>query len=207
MKKSFLVFSMLFLSQFAFSQFSLGLKGGVSTSKVITDAGSFKANIQESLGNKTGYVVGVYANLGKKLYFQPEVLLASKGGKVNIIPTLGGTPINVNIKTTNLDVPLLIGYKFLGKIKVHAGPVATFKLNEDEKFVTELRKITGDVDAAFEKATFGYQAGIGFKLLGLNFDLRKDGSLSDISATRFGNDNSFNQRISGWQITVGKNIL
>ncbi len=189
------------------AQFSLGIKGGVSTSKVITDAGSFQANIQESLGSKTGYVFGAYANIGKKLYFQPEVLLTSKGGKVDIIPTLGGSPVSVNIKTTNLDVPLLIGYKFLGKIKIHAGPVASVKLNEDEKFVTELRKITGDVDAAFQTATFGYQAGIGIKLLGFNFDLRKDGSLSDISATKFGNDNTFNQRVSGWQFTIGKNIL
>ncbi len=207
MKKSFLIFSILLISQISMAQFSLGIKGGVSTSKIITDAGSFKANIKESLEGKTGYVFGVYASLGKKFYFQPEALLTSKGGKVDIIPTLGGTPVSVNIKTTNLDVPLLIGYKFFGKLKVHAGPVVSVKLNEDEKFVTELRKITGDVDAAFQTATFGYQAGIGIKLLGLNFDLRKDGSLSDISATKFGNGDSFNQRVSGWQITIGKNIL
>jgi Outer membrane protein beta-barrel domain len=207
MKKSILLICLISLINTANAQFSLGIKGGVSTSKVITDAGSFKANISESLGNRTGFVFGAYATIGKKLYFQPEVLFASKGGKVDITPTLGGSPVSVNIKTNNLDVPLLIGYKFFGKIKVHAGPVASIKINEDEKFVTELRKVTGDVDAAFQKATFGYQAGIGIKLLGFNFDLRKDGSLSDISATKFGDSNTFDQRITGWQITIGKNIL
>jgi Outer membrane protein beta-barrel domain len=207
MKKSILLICLISLFKTASAQFSLGIKGGVSTSKVITDAGSFKANFTESLSNKTGFVFGVYANIGKKFYFQPEVLLASKGGKVDFTPTLGGSPVSLNIKTTNLDVPLLIGYKFFGKLKVHAGPVASIKLSEDESFVTELRKVTGDVDAAFQKATFGYQAGIGIKLLGFNFDLRKDGSLSDISATKFGDSNTFDQRITGWQITIGKNIL
>jgi Outer membrane protein beta-barrel domain len=207
MKKSILFICFLTLLKTANAQFDLGIKGGFNTSKVITNAGSFKSNFTESLANKTGFVLGAYATFGKKLYFQPEVLFATKGGKINVIPTLGGTPVSVDIKTNNLDVPLLIGYKFLGKIKVHAGPVATIKLNEDEKFLTELKKVTGDVDAAFQQATFGYQAGVGIKLLGFNFDIRKDGSLSDISSSSIGNNNNFSQKLSGWQITIGKNIL
>jgi Outer membrane protein beta-barrel domain len=207
MKKSILFFCFLTLLKTANAQFDLGIKGGFNTSKVITDAGSLTANFQESLANKTGFVFGAYATIGKKLYFQPEVLFVTKGGKVNVTPTLGGTPVSVDIKTNNLDIPLLIGYKFLGKLKVHAGPVATIKLNEDEKFLTELKKVSGDVDAAFQKATFGYQAGVGIKLLGFNFDLRKDGSLNDISSSNLGSNTNFSQKLSGWQITIGRNIL
>jgi hypothetical protein len=206
MKKSIVLICFLTISTLVSAQFDLGIKAGVNTSKIFTNAGSLKANFQQSLSEKTGYVFGVYANVGKKLYLQPELLLNSKGGKVNIVPLSGGSPVALDIKTTNLDIPVLIGYKFLGKIKVHAGPVASIKLNEDQKFITELKKLSGNVDEAFQKATFGYQAGIGIKLLGFNFDLRKDGSLSGITNKTFENLN-FDQRVTGWQFTIGRNIL
>jgi hypothetical protein len=199
-------FASLF-SQFTYAQFTLGLKGGVNTSKIYTDAGSFKSNFNESLDTKTGYVFGLYARAGNKFFIQPEVLFATKGGKVNVVPLGGGSPVQVNIKTNNIDVPVLIGYKLFKVLRINAGPVASFKINEDEKFVQELRNITGNIDQAFANATFGYQAGVGITILGFDIDLRKDGSLSEISNAKFGNDDRFNQRISGWQLTLGRKIL
>lgn len=203
------LFLLLFLAAVSSqAQFNLGVKGGVNVSKIYTDAGSFKANYMQSLETKTGYTFGVWARMGKKLYLQPEVLFATKGGSVDVVPTSGGAPFTVDMKTNNLDIPILIGYKIGERIRLMAGPVASITLNEDSKFLDELKRVSGDPNAAFEKSTYGYQAGIGIKLLKLDIDLRKDGSLSEISSAQFGNnDNKFNQRLSGWQLTVGFKII
>lgn len=206
MKKALFVLATLLVIQNSYGQFKLGIKGGVNVSKIYTDAGSLKSNFNESLDTKTGYAFGVYARLGKKLYLQPEVMFATKGGKVDYIPSGGGNPVSVNIKTNNIDIPVLIGYKLFNRLRVNAGPVASIKINEDGKFLDELRNVTSNPDEAFEKATFGYQAGVGIKLLGFDIDLRKDGSLSDISSKQF-DGNQFSQRLSGWQLTIGRKII
>lgn len=202
----FLTVCFALLAKLSFAQLNVGLKGGVTSSKIYTDAGSLKANFQESLENRTGFVLGAYARVGKKLFFQPEVLFASKGGKVDVTPLSGGTPLSVNLKTNSLDVPLLLGYKLLGKIRIMAGPVATFKLSEDQKFADQIKSITGDTKEAFANATFGYQAGVGIRLLGFDIDLRKEGSLGAISSKSF-NEDQFNQRIDGWQLTLARKIF
>ena len=206
MKKIFFALVALMAIQNTFAQAILGIKGGVNVSKVYIDAGSFKANFKESMDTKTGYSFGLFARIGKKLYLQPEVMFATKGGKVNVTPLGGGSPVSVNIKTNNVDIPILVGYKLFNRIRINAGPVASIKINEDGKFLDELKMITSNPNQAFEKATFGYQAGVGIKLLGFDIDLRKDGSLSDISSKQF-DGNQFSQRLSGWQLTLGKKII
>ncbi|MFN8432002.1 MAG: porin family protein [Spirosomataceae bacterium] len=206
MKKAILILAAICFSNLAMAQFTLGIKGGINFSNMVTDAGSFSQNIKESKDTKTGYSFGVYSRIGKKLYLQPEVLFATKGGKVDFVPVGGGSPISVDIKTNNIDIPVLIGYKLFNRIRINAGPVASIKISEDQKFLDELKKVTNDVDAAFEKATFGYQAGVGIKLLGFEIDLRNEGSLSSISSDKF-SDPKFSQRLNGWQLTIGHKIL
>ncbi|CAN1504900.1 Outer membrane protein beta-barrel domain 2 [Spirosomataceae bacterium] len=206
MKKIFLVLASLLIIQNSYGQFQLGIKGGVNVSKIYTNEGSFKANFNESLDTKTGYTFGAFARLGNKLYLQPEVMFATKGGKINVVPVGGGGPVAVDIKTNNIDIPVLIGFKLFNRIRINAGPVASIKLSEDSKFLDALKSVTSNPDAAFEKATFGYQAGVGIKLLGFDIDLRKDGSLSEVSSKQF-NGNQFSQRLSGWQLTLGRKII
>jgi hypothetical protein len=206
MKKIFFVLATFLVIQNSYGQFILGIKGGVNVSKIYTDGGSFKANFKESMDTKTGYTFGAYARMGKKLYLQPEVMFATKGGKINVVPVGGSGPRSVDIKTNNIDIPVLVGYKLFNRIRINAGPVASIKLSEDSKFLDALKSVTSNPDAAFEKATFGYQAGVGIKLLGFDIDLRKDGSLSDISSKQF-DGNQFSQRLSGWQLTLGRKIL
>jgi hypothetical protein len=206
MKKLFFVLATLLIIQNSYAQFQLGIKGGVNVSKIYTDEGSFKNNFNESLDTKTGYSFGAYARFGKKLYLQPEVMFATKGGKIDVVPLGGGSPVSVNIKTSNIDIPILVGYKLFNRLRINAGPVASIKINEDGKFLDELKAVTANPDEAFEKSTFGYQAGVGIKLLGFDIDLRKDGSLSDVSSKQF-DGNQFSQRLSGWQLTIGRKII
>ncbi|GAB2648824.1 hypothetical protein GCM10027035_48290 [Emticicia sediminis] len=193
----FLLFG-LFNNTFAQKGFQLGIKGGVTFNQVYTDAGSLGKNISQSYDTKTGYVAGIWTRFGDRVFLQPELLLAQKGGTIDI-QNVG----KVKFSYSNLDVPVLVGFKVLKIFRVNAGPVATFKLSEDQKLKDALKDLTSNEDA-IKNASFGYQLGVGVKILGINLDLRKVGSLSEISALNMSN-NQFKDK--GWQFTVGFKII
>ncbi len=188
----------VFTNTFAQKGFQLGIKGGVTFNQVYTDAGSLGKNISQSYDTKTGYVAGIWGRFGDKVYLQPELLLAQKGGTIDI-QNVG----KVKFSYSNLDVPVLVGFKVLKIFRVNAGPVATFKLSEDQKLKDALKGLTTN-DDAIKNASFGYQLGVGVKILGINLDLRKVGSLSEVSALNM-NNNQFKDK--GWQFTVGFKII
>jgi len=188
----------LFTNTFAQKSFQLGVKGGVTFNQVYTDAGSLGKNISQSYDTKTGYVAGIWTRFGNRVFLQPELLLAQKGGTIDI-QNVG----KVKFSYSNLDVPVLVGFKFLKIFRVNAGPVATFKLSEDQKLKDALKDLTSN-DEALKNASFGYQLGVGVKILGINLDLRKVGSLSEVSALNMSN-NQFKDK--GWQFTVGFKII
>ena len=196
----FSLFALLCLTSATYAQkgFQLGIKGGVTTNEIYTDAGSLGNNISESYDTKTGYVAGVWGRFGNKIFLQPELLLAQKGGTIDI-QNVG----KVKFSYSNLDVPVLVGFKVLKIFNVHAGPVATFKISEDQKLKDALKDLTTS-DEAIKNASFGYQLGVGVKILGINLDLRKVGSLSEVSALNMSN-NQFKDK--GWQFTIGFKII
>jgi hypothetical protein len=191
----------------ALAQSGIGIKGGVNLTNISTDAGSLNNNIKESLNTRTGYVFGVWGRIGDKFYLQPEVLVASKGGKLEVTPADGGSPEMIDVKYTNLDIPLLIGVKPVKFLRIMAGPVASLKLSEDMKLREALSEYASNSGDALAKSTWGYQFGIGLKLGGLDLDLRREGSLSDINVVQFQNEEKFSQRASGWVLTLGIKIL
>jgi hypothetical protein len=206
MNKKLLI--LLFVLAFAkgnetFAQFSLGIRGGVNFSQLRTDnTQSIGANLQQILDTKTGYVGGVYARIGSKLFLQPELIFSAKGGSVNILKN--STSQTVAIDYTNFDVPLLVGYKF-GPIRINAGPMASFTVSSsglDE----ELKKVSSNLGESCKKASYGYQAGGGIDIGSLSVDLRYEGSLSEVSALSSSNIN-FSQKGNLWQLTVGLKLL
>jgi hypothetical protein len=188
---------------FAQKGFILGVKGGVTFNQVTTDAGTLKNNINSSLDTKTGYVLGIYGRFGTKFYLQPEIVLAQKGGTINV-QNLG----NVKFSYSNIDIPILVGMRVLKIFHVNAGPVATFKVSEDQNLSNALKGYTsGGLNDALSKSSFGYQVGVGVKLLGFDIDLRKTGSLSDISMLNLQNNAQFSQKATGWQFTLAHKII
>ncbi|WP_337040583.1 porin family protein [Emticicia sp. 17c] len=197
------LFTLLCCFSSSFAQSGLGIKGGLNFNTVYTDAGTLSNNIKQSLDTQTGYVFGVFGRIGNKVYLQPEVLFAQKGGTIEL-QNVG----KVKYTYSNLDMPVLLGVKVLKFIRIMGGPVATFKLDEDKKLGESIKAYTsGSFDDAMKKATFGYQFGIGIKILGFDLDLRKEGSLSDISVLNLQNNAQFSQKASGWQITLGLKII
>ena len=210
MKKLFLLTFLFtfFMGVTSFAQSGFGIKGGVSLSNITTNAGSLKNNINESFDTRTGYVFGVFGRLGDRVYLQPELLVASKGGKVNVVPVGSNTPIAVDVKYTNLDIPVLVGIKALRVLRVTAGPVISLKLSEDQKLKDALQSYSnGGINNALKDASWGYQLGVGVKVLGMELDLRRVGSISEISALNLKNDSKFSSYAQGWQLTLGIKII
>jgi hypothetical protein len=195
------------ISAVSFAQSGLGVKGGLNLTSISTDAGSLKDNITESYESRTGYAFGIWGRLGDKFFIQPELMVASKGGELDVIPIGGGNPQTIKIKYTDLDLPILIGFKPLKFLRVMGGPVASFKLTEDDKLREVLKDYTNSPDQAFADATYGYQVGVGIKVLGIELDVRHQGSLGDISTLNLANEPKFSQRAQGWQITAAFKLL
>lgn len=201
--KKLLIFLATFIGiQTASAQIGFGIKGGLNLNKIHTDAGNLSNNYQESLDSKTGFSAGIFTRFGNKFYLQPELLYTERSG--SIYTTNGGSN-EYEIKTKNIDIPVLVGFKLLNVLRINAGPVATLKLKEEHKFLNSVSSTITE-DEAFKNATFGYQLGAGLSFGALEIDVRKEGSLGSISEDYF-QDQKFNQKMDGWQLTLGFKIL
>lgn len=214
MKKIF--FALAFLVAFqATAQFNrklifIGVRGGANFSRLETQDLSIKRPGASTLDffktnstNRTGYVVGAYARIGRKLFIQPEVLLSSKGGTFEIFKDGSTTPVNVDVKFSQIDIPVLIGLK-LGPLRFNAGPMASLNIAQGSQLGDALKVYTSqNVNKTIEQATFGFQTGVGLDIRSFNIDLRYESGLSNISQLNLQNNAQFNSKVSLWQLTAG----
>ena len=202
------LFVLLFILAFAkgnvsLAQFSLGIRGGVNFSTLKTDnTQSVGANFQQSLDTKTGYVGGVYARIGSKIFIQPELIFSAKGGSVNFLKN--GSSQTIAIDYTNIDIPLLVGVKF-APLRLYAGPMASFTVS-NKGLDEAIKTYSSDLGKSFKNASYGYQAGGGIDIGALSVDLRYEGSLSEVAGLNSANIN-FSQKANLWQLTLGLRIL
>lgn len=223
MKKILLFASLALVPALSFAQgFQFGVKGGVNLSKlsfgnfvstgtnangspnVSVDGQTFRNNLSDSFDSKIGTSFGVYARFGKNLFIQPEVLYSTRSGEFGVIRN-GQTEI-VTVKTTSFDVPLLLGIKG-GPIRIMAGPVASFRINDNQSLGDALNQYTkGSLNDAWSQAYYGYQVGGGLDLGPLGLDVRYEGNLSDVAVIQDSNA-KFSQRLKSWQITLAYKLL
>lgn len=211
--------------------FAFGVKGGVNMSKlsmgdVFTtrhdeagnpylgyDGKEVKDNLKASFDTKTGFVGGVYARFGKTLFIQPEVLVSTKGGSMTIEKTDDNSDANQNVKFkyTNIDVPLLVGLKG-GPFRVLAGPIASFRVGDNQSLSDAFRYYTSDVNKSISESTFGYQFGVGLDLGSFSLDVRREGTFTNIATFNVDGDSgsgstTVKQKINSWQVTLGLKIF
>lgn len=211
--------------------FAFGIKGGVNLSRLTMgdvfttryddngnpylgyDGKEVKDNLKQSFNTRTGAVGGIYMRFGKTLFIQPEVLVSTKGGSFDIVQTDREQPVTktVNIKYSNIDVPLLIGLKG-GPIRILAGPVTSFRIGDNQRLRDAFKQYTSDLNSALSQATFGYQLGAGIDLGNISLDVRKEGSFTNVASFQLngqsvGGDASVKQKISSWQVTLGLKLL
>ncbi|AEI47581.1 porin family protein [Runella slithyformis] len=214
MKKAFFALAFLGALQ-ATAQFNrklvfIGIKGGANFSqlqttefKISKPGASVQDFFQTNSTNRTGYVVGAYARIGRKVFIQPEVLLSSKGGTFEILKNGSTTPVNVNVKFSQIDIPVLLGLK-VGPLRLNAGPMASLNIAQGSQLGDALKAYTTqNVNKTIEQATFGFQAGVGLDIRSFNLDLRYESGLSNISQLSLQNNAQFNSKVSLWQLTAG----
>jgi len=177
------------------AQFSLGVKGGVNFSKINTSA------VGES--SVTGYQAGLFARIGSGLYLQPELYLASKGGKFDF-QTTNGTTVTTEgkVRFTTLNVPLLLGKSFGAKdlnFRIMAGPVYSYALDKNQNFSDNVSGAYQDF-GNYNKSTLGFQAGAGVDIGAITADLRYEGGLSKVNS-------NYGQRQNLWALSVGFKIF
>ncbi len=195
MKKIILAFIILIISSSLSAQvvFDLGLKGGISNSKVT-------ANLDEINSESIlKYHIGAFGRLGyNRLFLQPEAYYSAKGGK------LEGDIIDVTSRFdfNTLDIPVLFGVKVLEGEKAHlrilAGPVFS---------ILTSNRIEGDdiLDKDYYRDNYyGYQYGIGADIFGITLDAR-----IEHAANRFyqQTDQGVNLKNNSFMLSVGFKIF
>ncbi|KAA6430356.1 PorT family protein [Dyadobacter flavalbus] len=211
--------------------FAFGIKGGVNLSRLTMgdvfttryddngnpylgyDGKEVKDNLKQSFSTRTGAVGGIYMRFGRTIFIQPEVLVSTKGGSFEIVQMDREQPVSkiVNIKYSNIDVPLLIGLKG-GPIRILAGPVTSFRIGDNQRLRDAFKQYTSDLNNALSEASFGYQLGAGIDIGNISLDVRKEGSFTNLASFQVngqsvGGDASIKQKISSWQVTLGLKLL
>ena len=160
---------------------------------------------QDNSKSTTGIVGGIFLRFGKKIFIQPELLVSAKGGSFDLIRA-GLATQQIDVRLTTLDIPVLVGFK-LGPLRLNAGPMASLTVSRSQSLKDALNQYsTQSIGETVKQAVFGYQAGIGITLLGLQLDGRYEGNLSDLAQVGItvpGNDARFSTKTTLWQLTVG----
>jgi len=191
MKKHLLIIALLMAGcAGAKAQFSLGIKGGVNYSRINSN------NLSSS--SVAGYEAGAFARIGGGVYLQPELYLNSSGGDFKS----NDNTYSAHVRFTNLNVPLLLGYRFGAKnlnFRLMAGPIYTSVLSQDNSFSQNFNAAYNDF-GHYKNSTLGFQAGAGLDLGAITADLRYEGNLTDINS-------NFGQRQNLWALSVGFKIF
>ncbi|HSF53757.1 MAG TPA: porin family protein [Algoriphagus sp.] len=199
MKKSIIVILLSFFAIQGYAQNSgFGIKAGLSSTKL-----DFKNEQFVPYDAQTGYHVGVFGRFGAGGFFvQPELLFTQTSGKfgINLPPFSSQMPEDYEAEFNRLDIPVMVGFRFLKVVRIMAGPIASFNINSEIKDAIE----TVD-DVEFKKSTLGYQAGLGVDIGNLSVDAKYEGGLSSVTDNigTFETDNRINQ----WVLSVGFKIF
>ncbi len=223
MKKLLVATFAILLSLNAFAQydpaFRFGIKAGANLSNLngsndlslTSDGNAF--NFKDNSNRSLGFVGGVFFRFGRDFYLQPEVLLSQKGGEFNVYEDgIQNNDGKVDVRFSNLDVPLLFGVK-LGKIfRINVGPMASLRMSSNGKIGDSFDDFTGDnSDAEFKnRLAYGYQAGVGLDFGRLSVDVRYEGNFTEIAKVNFNNSNTsaqFGRKSNLFQATLGYAIF
>lgn len=175
MKKFIVIVLALILAAPLYSQVKFGLKAGASTDFTFTNQTIQGTNVDVILQNAKNAEWGFQGGLFMRasfagFYIQPELLLATATNSVTYEDVeAGGAPVIYNQKFNKLNIPVLLGVK-VGPLRLNAGPAASVMITDPKEIIE---------GATYKRATFGYQAGLGFDLFKrLTFDVRYEGNLN-----------------------------
>ena len=200
MKKIILAcFLLVLTTDYLQAQLQFGLKAGLNY-----NSDSFE-NVSDDVLNgaktKTGIHTGLWVRAKLPVigfYIRPEIIYTELNNSVNY-DTQFTAPKTTDFKFRKIDVPVLIGKKFLGIGNVFAGPSFQYILSSDFE-LNDLREVST------ENFSLGIQIGAGVELGRLGLDLRWERGLSKTETVFVDNtindtDFNFDKRVS--QIIFG----
>jgi hypothetical protein len=202
-RKSLLIIILVLISATTFSQIRFGIKAGISSSSIKASdivEGDYEYS---TLSNaKVGFHGGLFSQITLwGVFIQPEMLLSSTGGEVQIKEITSGQTKISSQRFTKLDIPVIVGKKF-GPVRLGLGPVASIILNKP----SDALDFSGtSVKNKFNSATFGYQLDLGLNLGSFTFDLKYEGNLSKLGdgVVIGGQERKFDSRNRQWLFSVG----
>ena len=184
---------------------------------VVNPAGSLIFNQFQQNGTRaTGLVGGVWLRIGRVFYVQPEILISAKGGTFDLLQNSAATgtipqKVAIDFKSTNIDLPFLVGINLKRVLRIYTGPIASFAIAEGGELKEVIKTYTNQsVDETLKAAVFGYQVGAGLDLKRFKIDVRYEGALTDVSAIKLdkvSDDARFTSKTSLWQVTLGFEIF
>ena len=129
-------------------------------------------------------------------YIQPEAMFSNSKSELKFEDVTGEVKIN------KLDLPVMVGKRFLKIFRVNAGPVFSLKLSQDIKNV---KNTSDEIIANYKNATVGLQYGIGLDISMITIDLRVEKGLQSISDQLkiAGKSFSADQRLDQVMLAVG----
>lgn len=203
-KKSFIILILILLGCSAtFAQVKFGLRAGISSSSLnSSDIVQDNYEYRTLSDVKVGFHAGLFSQIRiSGMYIQPEFLLSSTGGEVQIRDLTSGQAKVQDQRFTKLDIPVMVGWRF-GPLRLGAGPIASILLSKPADAID----FSGtSVKRKFNSATFGYQLDLGLDLGNFAVDVKREGNL-----TRLGNgvviggeERKFDSRNSQWLLSVG----
>ncbi|MEP7267688.1 MAG: outer membrane beta-barrel protein [Saprospiraceae bacterium] len=158
--------------------FTTGISLGVSTGTV--KVSELNSAITNTINGKNiyGFEGGIFSRLNlDPLFIKGMALVAYRGGLSDYISD-DGTIIRSKLNVGKIEIPLLLGLRILGPLRIEAGPVFNYIFNE-----------THSADNSFnlKKSGLGYRAGVnlefGFLNIGLAYQgIKNKGSITSSSS-------------------------
>lgn len=200
MKRVLLSAIIIFLTSATFAQFTLGPKAGLTMSKLKTNVTDFKEEV------KTGYQFGAFVRFGKKIYIQPEVMFATKGGIIIDDSLSYSTKATVDLKT--LQIPLLVGYTLINmkvvNVRIMTGPAISFVTSKE--ITVNANNLLDEFDGKnIKDAIWSWQLGAGVDVFMFTLDVRYEWGMNNIWDASAGEVNDMKQNL--WNVSLGWKIL
>ncbi len=204
MKKYLMIFLVLFLgTELTYGQLTLGIKAGYTASKLSSDLDTIKSTLN------SGFHIGAFARIGKRIYVQPEFYYNLSGATFKI-----SNKWEQKVKVGSLDIPVLLGIKVIDtklvNWRIMAGPEISFVVNKKVKNVSLTGPITTD---NVNKVNWYLQAGTGVDVLFLTLDIRYQLGLNNFIndvKTQAGSTTTkypLNSKSSMWVVSLGWKIM
>lgn len=168
----FIVSSLLLTTNLLAQNVKFGIKGGINTSFVDQELSELEGQtIGEIVQDANfGYHGGIFTRFQfGPMLLQPELLITSK---------------------KDLDIPILVGLK-AGPVRINGGPMVRMAFDHNK---VNQEGGTEESTSFFGSSKYGAQAGIGFDLKKVAFDIRYETNLTALGdeAKLFGKPRSLN---------------